>query len=85
MLTNSEYAYTNRVPADLSPEMSDFALFTIELSDGTPLWSVTSVEGPTITELRRIDAEKTEEKRQENLARYVAAGHPLFDGDNDND
>jgi hypothetical protein len=74
MLTNVEFAHANKTPLELSSEMSDFALFTVRMPKGGDLWTVKKHNRNSLNAMRKQTAKEREAKRQENLAKYIAAG-----------
>ena len=66
-----------------SPELAPFAMFTIDLPDGTPLWEVRSNWGSSQDHQRGHERKLrvAHQKRVEAMATRVAEGEPLFEED----
>ena len=90
MLNAKEYAAQNNVPVELSSEIVDFALFTIDMTTTTqngefmfpkmkrlfnPLWKVKPATQETRTKIAAINAAEKEKCRQANLALYISRGY----------
>jgi hypothetical protein len=75
MLNNVEFAHLNNVPVELSPEMADFAMFTVKLPSGRNLFTVKKHDKNSLNAMRRKTAKEREAERQANLARYIQRGY----------
>jgi hypothetical protein len=90
MLSNVEFAFVNSIPLEISKEIEEFAMFSIDIGAfvdertkklafpsmiGKLLWKVKKLSKANKAALAKQDAAKREIKRQKNLAIYIERGY----------